>query len=449
MSLSPQGATPGSISFPTMASLALERAPAAVLPLFYLRLAPAWGLLAGLLLWDHGVAALASRWSLATVALVHMFTLGVLGNAILGSLTQFLPVVAGAQSRTAGRLGAILPISYNLGVLGLVCGLLRWPTLLAPSGLLLALVIALYSVSALAGLRFDGRQTLLRVGLALALLGLLLAAVLGLVLAMALSGLISAPMAAMTDVHAAIGLIGGGLLLAGSVGSVVLPMFQGTAAVPERWLAAWIACLIGTLVVGVVLRLGSIFDGMALMLAIPVAAFAVTVLVLQGRAPHRRNRTLVAFWRLGACALLAAMALSLAATRWPESRSALAAGVLGIAVALPALVLGMLLEIAAFLAWLDLHGSRVRGHRLPSIDTLLPQSRKARLLLWHVVAAIALLAAAVLPGGASARLAALAVAAAYGLTCLELLGLWRRTRRFARAAQLPRLSLAEDPPGAP
>lgn len=440
---------PGSTSLPTMASLALERAPAASLPLCYLRLAPVWGLFAALLLWHYGATVFASRWALPTVALVHVFTLGVLGNAILGSLLQFLPVVAGAQLRMRRRLSTLLPISYNLGLAGLVCGLLRWPALLAPSGLLLALTMTFYSVSALAGLRFDGRQTVLRLGLALALLALLIAAVFGLLLAAALSGLISVPMAALTDSHAAIGLLGGGLLLAGAVGSVVLPMFQGTAAVPKHWLALWMAGLVATLAAAVVLRLANILDNMALLLAVPVAAFAFAVLALQARAPHRRNGTLVGFWRLGALALLAATMFSLLATRWPESRSAMVAAVLGIAVALPALVLGMLLEIAAFLGWLDLQGSRVRGHRLPSVDALFPESRKARVLVLHVTSAFALAAAAAWPGGASVSFAASVLAAAYGLTAFELLVLWQRTRRAARGVPIPDLSLAGEPPGAP
>ncbi|MFA6985880.1 MAG: hypothetical protein WC213_06705 [Arenimonas sp.] len=431
-----------------MASLALERAPAAALPLCFLRLAPAWGLLAALLLWRYGATVFASRWALPTVALVHVFTLGVLGNAILGSLLQFLPVVADVQPRMARRLGALVPVSYNLGLAGMVCGLLRWPAWLAPSGLLLASTLAFYSVSALAGLRFDGRQTVLRAGLALALLALLIAAVLGLVLAAALSGLISVPMAALADSHAAIGLLGGGLVLAGSVGSVVLPMFQGTAALPKHWLALWLAGLLCALVAGVALRLANVLDSMALLLAAPVAAFALAVLVLQARAPHRRNGTLVGFWRLGALALLAATMFSLFAARWPESRSAMVAGVLGIAVALPALVLGMLLEIAAFLGWLGLQGSRVRGHRLPSADALFPESRKARVLVLHVASAFALPVAAAWPGKLSVSLAALVLAAAYALTAFELLVLWQRTRRAARGMSIPDLPLAGGQSGA-
>jgi hypothetical protein len=358
-------------------------------------------------------------------------------------------VVVGLRQELAERLGLVLPVCYNLGVLGLVCGFLRWPLLLAPSGLLLALTIAAYSVSALAGMHFDGRQTWLRSGLALALSGLLGTAVLGLVLAAGLVGLIAVPMTAIADAHAIIGLVGGTVLLTGSVGSVLLPMFQGTAVVPDRWFAAWMLGLAGVVVVAVVLRLGGTTEGWMLLAALPVSAFAVTVLVLQARAPHRRNRALVAFWRLGACALLGSTSLLLAATRWPDSRFLMVAGVLGIAVALPALVMGMLLEIVAFLAWLDLQGSRVRGHRLPSVDVLLTETSKLALFRWHALAAIALAIAAAWPGTAMVRLAALVLAMAYGFVCKELLSLWRRARRVAVAAPSPGLPLVGRTPGEP
>lgn len=192
-----------------MVALALEQAPAARLPLRYLRLVPVWGLVAAALIWSQGAELFASRWTPGTVALTHAFTLGVLGNAMLGSLLQFLPVVTGARPWAGGRLGSIVLVVFNIGILGLVCGLLHWPSLIPAAGAMLAIAIALYCASALAGLRFDGQQTLLRASIALALLALLAAAVFGLVLTLGLSGLIVVPMLRVTDAHAAIGLLGG------------------------------------------------------------------------------------------------------------------------------------------------------------------------------------------------------------------------------------------------
>ena len=77
-----------------MTGLALTRAPPAPRPLRFLLSAPLWGVFAGLLLAASPEALAGGRWAPPAVALVHVFTLGVLGNAMLGSLLQFLPVAA-------------------------------------------------------------------------------------------------------------------------------------------------------------------------------------------------------------------------------------------------------------------------------------------------------------------------------------------------------------------
>ena len=76
-----------------MSALALAGAPPATRPLRFLLTSPLWGVLAGLMLLLDPLV-LGGRWAPPAVALVHVFTLGVLGNAMLGSLLQFLPVAA-------------------------------------------------------------------------------------------------------------------------------------------------------------------------------------------------------------------------------------------------------------------------------------------------------------------------------------------------------------------
>jgi hypothetical protein len=414
-----------------MAALALDRAPPLSLPLRFLRIAPCWGMVAGLLLLQ-GERVLTSRWAPDTVVLAHLFTLGIFGNAMLGSLLQFMPVVAGLRPRIGNRLGMALTVGFNLGIVGLACGMLRWPALLAPAGLTLVMTLGVYSICALASRRSDGAQPWLRTGLLLALSALLLTAGLGVVLTLALSGWVGVPLARTTDVHATLGLVGVALMLTGTVGSVVVPMFQGTVVPHRSILPAWIALLVTSLLACVLLRLAERSDVAGAVLALPVVAFALALLLLQWHAPHRRNPTLVGFWRLGAVALLAATAVWLLGLGWPDSRAAMLAGVLAIAVALPALVLGMLLEIVTFLAWIQLQGARPRGRRVPSVDVLLPESNKVRVLVAHAAAAIALVGAASWPTPWTVRIAGMALVLAYGLTCIELQLVERRSRGWQR-----------------
>lgn len=416
-----------------MARLTLESAPPACLPRRFLRASPAWGVVAGVLMLWHGHALLASRWAPSTLALVHVFVLGVLGSAVLGSLAQFLPVVAGIQPRWPDHCRRVLPGLYQCGVAGLIGGFLAWPWLLAPSAILLCLLIAVFVLGALAGARPDGRQARLRLGLAVSLSNLLATAVLGLLLSLVLAGSAALPLAVLTDLHAGLGLVGTLILLIGTVGSVVMPMFQGTAPVSDQTLAQWIAGLGVALLLAGGLRFVGRVDLALLAISLPGLVLGSYVLVAQVHAPRRRNPALGGFWRLGAVALVGAWV----AVVWPSSGDAaakhLAFGVLLIGIALPALVTGMLLEIWAFLAWLDLHRRYPRQRGLPSVDALLPERLKRVVLGLHVLAALALLLAVAWRSQATAVFAGAALVLAHGAT----LGALLRVEQGARHA-LPR-----------
>lgn len=415
-----------------MTALAVEHAPSAELPMRYLAMVPVWGLFAAFLILHDGPTLFASRWALNTVALTHMITLGILGNAMLGSLLQFLPVAAGVRLAPANAVSVHLPIIFNLALAGLLAGLLVWPWLMPWAGLLLVFAIAFHAIGWLLAMRFDGKKTLLRLGIALMLVCLLLTAVLGFLLTLGFVGFVVIPMPLLTDIHAAIGLLGGVVLLCGCVGSVIMPMLQGTSALPNNLLRYWIIALIGLLVSGVVLRSANIIDGeiLAKLIVLPVAAFAIAIIFFQWRAPHRRNRTLTGFWCLGAMSLLMAAVITL----WLSIPfKTLLAGVLAIGIGLPSLVLGMLLEIAPFIAWLKLQRHRRQGSRLQSVDGLLPDVRKQRILIFYSLSALALPTAVIWPNAISVSLAGLLLACAHGLAMFEILSLQFRTRQLVGA----------------
>ena len=109
----------------------------------YLGMVPVWGLFAAFLILHDGSTLFMSRWALNTVALTHMITLGILGNAMLGSLLQFLPVAAGVRLAPASPFNLQLPIIFNLALAGLLAGLLHWTWLIPWSGLLLVFSLVL------------------------------------------------------------------------------------------------------------------------------------------------------------------------------------------------------------------------------------------------------------------------------------------------------------------
>src|SRR5690606_23006121 len=212
-----------------MSGLDFAQAPPPARPLQWLLSVPACGMAAGVFLLVYGEGALLSRWSPRTIARGHQFTLRALRGAVLGSLQQVLPVAAGT-SMPRQRSAAWLHAAFNLGVAVFVVSMAAMhPTGLAVASVLLAVPILAFAAAALPGLLARGAQQVLRSGIAMAVTALAITALAGALLVAILRGDAPLPLESIADAHATIGLLGGVLGLMAAVGSVTLPMFQGTA----------------------------------------------------------------------------------------------------------------------------------------------------------------------------------------------------------------------------
>lgn len=403
-----------------MTALAIAQAPPPARPLRWLLSAPVWGMVAGIWLLTWGGTALSGRWSLNTVVLVHLFTLGVLGNTMLGALTQFLPVAAGSPlplSRTLDWLHGAFNLGLALFVIALPAG---HRSALFAASLLLSLPLLLFALAALPALLRRGAQRVLRSGIGMALLALMTTALGGALLVAIVAGTLAWPLDRLTDVHAALGLFGWVTVLIAAVGSVTAPMFQGTAAIGDRRLAVWLGLAAASLGSAIVLRLASATSSaMVIVLALAMAPFLVASLWLPLRAPVRRGGPLRAFWRAGTLALVGAWlsAVMDAGIGLPASATMLA-GVLMIGIGLPLMSGGMMLEIVGFLAWTGLRADCPRGQRIPGVGRLLPDADKWVILMAQLLAAALLAIAAVHPGWARGAGAALLLAQLATLTGL-------------------------------
>ncbi|MGP1664427.1 MAG: hypothetical protein ACTS5I_00635 [Rhodanobacter sp.] len=409
-----------------MTKLALEQAPPASLPRRFLLSMPCWGIVAGVLLIVDGSGALQTRWAPATLALVHVFTLGVLGNAMFGSVLQFLPVAVGAQLRGTARFGGWLHGVFNLGTLLLVVGFHQhWPLSLLAAGVLLPLAfIGLVGMS-LPGLLAVVGQPLLQSGFVTALLSGLLTALLGASLLFGMLAGRPGGLPALTDVHASWGVLGWVLVLMASVARVVMPMFQGTGATPASAQAVWQGSMLLALL-GAAWWRWSHNDASALVLVLALYAglFALALLWRQWRAPRLRRGPLQQSWSAGLGVLLLASLLLLAG----PSHGVLAA-VLGVGIGLPLMVAGMAMEIVPFLGWIDLQRRIGRGVQLPGVQRLLPAQDKTRALLAQLPL-LSLPLAVLWPSPWLARLAGLALVVAWLALGWALYGVGRRADRF-------------------
>ena len=413
-----------------MARLSIERAPDVTHPGIFLRSVAAWGALAGLMLLAEGPGLLASRWTPGTVALVHVFTLGVLGNALLGSLLQFLPAAAGVRLQVGAWWAHGLHATFNLGAAALVAGF-WWtsPGLRAAGAIGLVLAFFELAVVALPGVLAKARGSLLHVGIGLSLVAALATAAMGGLLVAALARAVELPILRWADLHAATGVVGWMLVLLAAVSRVVMPMFQGVPQVPGRLQGAWLLWVaIGLPLAGIAwVRAGAGY-ALGAVAAAAVLSLALGGLWLQRRARRISGATLGAFWRVG----LVALALA-AVVAWLPGERAVLVGVLVLAVGLPMLVLGMLLEIDAFLGWINLHRRCGRGLQLPGVQTLLPSARRRALLWLFALAGVALSLAALRPDALGTRLAGALLLAAYLALAFAQRGVASTVQAFALA----------------
>lgn len=412
-----------------MAKLSIEQAPTPSTPRRFLLTASAWGGVAGVLLIVDGATALASRWGGATLAIVHALTLGFLGNAMFGSLQQFLPVAAGVRVRGGHAGAAWLHALLNVGTLMLVVSF-RWPQAWPAwwGGALLLVAFSLLAWGTLPAIVRAAGQRLLLWGLGGAIVAGAMTALLGACLTLGVSGVLVLPLMPLTDAHAAWGVLGWVVALMASVSRLVGPMFQGLQVPRERSQAMWHAALLVVLLAGAWAAIqGAVGEWFRVGVALTALVFAATGLVLQVRAPKLRKAPLTGFWALGLLALLASAGLLLGG-----GAHGVLVGALAIGIGLPLLVVGMQLEIVAFLAWIGLHRHCGKGVRLPGVHVLLPERDKYAVLALHVMAGGTLLIAIVSPATAWPRVAGAAMLLAHGAAFTAQLAAGRRGRQFVQ-----------------
>jgi hypothetical protein len=422
------------------AGLSFDNAPPLAAPLRFFLTAPLFLVLAGLLLVASGPDIFASRWLPATLALVHLLTIGFMLQVMIGALVQVLPVVAGVN---LGRPLLVARLVHPLLTLG---GLLLAAGFLAASPLFFRLAVALLALGLVIFLLAAGRGVLgqkstsptIR-GLKLSLLALAVTVGLGMTLALGLAHGWRLPYVELTDLHAGWGLGAWAGVLLAAMAYVVVPMFQLTPGYPARpsW---WFPPLIVALLL--LWSAAALFDAHLLVracqagLAAAGIAFAGLTLRLQLQRRRARADATSRYWQSGLFAAIAALLMLATATLWPPFAD-LAPwtplfAVLLMVGAFVSFIAGMLYKIVPFLAWLHLqHGIQV-GVPVPNMNRLLPDQAMQRQMRAHLLALALLVAAAFLPGWL-ARPAGAALALAGGWLFWNLLQAAMRYRSQAAA----------------
>lgn len=415
--------------------------PAPDLTFLYLKTGIAGAIAAAvvLLLWPH---ALASRWSGATLAAVHLFAIGGLAPATVGALFQFVPVASGRTLAQWGHAEYLV-----LGALASSAALLATGFLVAERSLLgLGAVLGLTALGLVAGRLAvalwhrgeEGAQVAPIVrGLRASVLGLVGALAIASVLAFELVVRSRQPQLAWVDWHALWAIAGWAGVLIGSVATVIVPMFNVTDAYPARWLRVVGSVPLWLLVGLLGVSLGSAVVPELARAALATMAMAFGVLTLRLLLRSRRRRGDVFRWGwMAASAMAAASGLTGGLAAWTsDARWATAFGVCALAGFAGIAVTTMVYRIVPFLTWLHWQRLNKARVRLPLMHEIIP-ARPQQIQLALQLAGIAALVVGCFGAGF-----AIAGALLWLTSQLVLLALvFHATRLYRRnAAQLQRL----------
>nr|MBL8410610.1 hypothetical protein [Dechloromonas sp.] len=428
------------------ALLSFENAPPFAAPLRFFLTAPLFLVLAGLLVAGVGPDIFASRWLPATLAAVHLVTIGFMLQVMLGALIQILPVVAGANLTRPLRVATVLHLGLSLGALLLAAGFVfSRPALLGLAAALLGLSTLYFLFATARALRGVSSTSPTIRGLKLALLGLAGVIGLGMLLALAMGHGWSLPLAALTDLHAGWGLGGWGGVLLAAMAYVVVPMFQLTPGYPARpswWFPVIVAGALVLWSLAVLADWPVIVRFCQGLLALAGIAFTGLTLRLQAQRRRARPDATYRYWQLGLSASIAALSMLAAAAIFPTAGDlpgwTLAFGILLVVGGFLPFIIGMLYKIVPFLAWLHLQNCGEAKVPAPPMNKILGDQDMQRQLRAHAAALGLLLGAIFWPEGL-ARPAGLALAFAGAWLAWNLFAATRRYRQH-RVAILEKLA---------
>ncbi|HET6718323.1 MAG TPA: hypothetical protein VFH22_01670 [Rhodocyclaceae bacterium] len=393
------------------AMLSFENAPPLSVPARFFVCAPAYGVLAGLLVLAEGPDLLLSRWTPAVLALTHLLTVGVLLQVMIGALFQLLPVAAGAGIVQPRRVAGVVHGALNLGAGLLTLGFyLSLTLLLKLAGVALAVAVGGFVAVAGFGLWRKPHTSPSIPALKLALLGLVITLGFGLYLLAAYVLGLAGRMGGLTAQHAAWGLVGWSATLIVGVAYVVVPMFQLTPAYPRRITRALVPLLFLLLLGWSVVQLIGGALGVALIgtaLALALGAFAAVTLGLQAKSRRAEADTTFLYWRLAMFSTLFAAAVwaampwfgSVAAAGSPPLPLVFTLGVVVIFGVLASVICGMLYKILPFLCWLHLQrvGMQRGIFKTPHMGVFLAERPMRRQFFLHLATLAAWLAGIGLP----------------------------------------------------
>ena len=215
--------------------LSLDQAPPISVPFRFFLTAPIFAILIGALILTNDASLIMNRYSDIAIALVHLFTLGVLSMIIVGSMQQMMPVLAGAVIKKPILFANIVHGSLTLGtILFALYFILHLKILLMLATAFLAISFLTFFITAIKLLfkvKFLNSTVIaMRIFVVVGLITILL----GLHLAGAhIGGNISDKHYSFVNIHILFGVFGFATLIIMGVAFQVIPMFYVALDFPK------------------------------------------------------------------------------------------------------------------------------------------------------------------------------------------------------------------------
>ena len=339
--------------------LSLDQAPPISAPIRFFLTAPLFAMLGALLIFFSDTTALMGRYSLESISVTHLFTIGFIGMVMLGALQQMLPVLAGVSIPKAALVATLSHLMIVVGLLLMVGGLLSSTkimlfiaTLLLGSGftlLLIAIFLAIRKVTFL-------NATIRAMRWALAFAGVTVLLGMHLLSSHAI-GISSSMHLVFANIHAVVGALGFAGVLVMGVSFQVIPMFYVTPAFNESYQKYLVLAVVVSLILWSVL--GFFMDAYAWVgkLLLSIIFFGYGALVLQKMSQRKRPIAdiTVYYWRLSGVMALMGFLFWFVSGFVDADLMTLVALIVGGGF-LMSVITGMLYKIIPFLVWFHLNG---------------------------------------------------------------------------------------------
>lgn len=379
------------------AGVSLDQAPPEDIPVRFFLSAPVFGVLAGLIILFAGQDLFISNWSMETIALTHVFTLGWLAMIMMGSFYQMVPVLVGGTVPfiSASR---VVHAGFTLGVLFIVSGiyLLNELLIIAASTLLSTSLLFFIVQIAIALFKVKGDRPTV-VAMRISIIAFLFTVLLGIYFSGGHASLWDLPdnRIGMTGSHLVLGLFGwvGSLIM--GVGFHVIPMFYMTPEFDKKK-AYIILSLYGISLVilpaALLFELGSLFvliaGGPG---AVSLILFSFMLFTLIGKRKRKISDTTLRAWKT-ALVLLPISLLTFIFIPFIETETILFVfGILFIMGFGLTVTTGMLYKILPFLVWFHRFSLLIGKVKVPLMRDISSDKLAARQVnIFHVSLAILL-----------------------------------------------------------